>query len=59
LWVLLLALPMGAFLIGGAALLRAREPSTLARRAATSPVAAATIAAGAILAVVILHMLAN
>jgi len=58
LWVLLLALPIGAFLIGGAALL-ARGRSTVPRRAMTGAVAAATIAAGVILAVVVLHMLAN
>jgi hypothetical protein len=59
LWVLLLALPIGAFLIGGATLAGGRQPSAAAGHGATGAVAVATIAAGAILAVVILHMLAN
>ncbi len=58
LWVLLLALPIGAFVIGGATLAGGRG-SAAAGRGATGAVAAATIAAGAILAVVVLHMLAN
>jgi hypothetical protein len=59
LWVLLLALPMGAFVIGGATLAGGRPPSAAAGHGAAGAVAVATIAAGAILAVVILHMLAN
>jgi hypothetical protein len=50
---------MGAFLIGGATLAGGRQPSATAGHGATGAVAVATIAAGAILAVVILHMLAN
>jgi hypothetical protein len=59
LWVLLLALPIGVLLIGGATLLGGHQPSAVAGRGATGSVAVATIAAGVILAVVILHMLAN
>ncbi len=59
LWVLLLALPIGAFVIGGATLAGGRQASAAAGRGATGAVAAATIVAGAILAVVVLHMLAN
>ena len=59
LWVLLLALPIGAFVIGGATLAGGRQPSAAVGRGATGAVATATIAAGAILAVVVLHMLAN
>ena len=59
LWVLLLALPMGAFVIGGATLAGGRQPSAAVGRGATGAVAVATIMAGAILAVVVLHMLAN
>jgi len=59
LWVLLLALPICAFLIGGVALVGAHEPPTVTTRAMTGRIVAATTAAGAILAVVVLHMLAN
>ena len=59
LWVLLLALPAGALLIGGAALVAGRESPAVAGRAATGAIAFATVVAGLILAVVVLHMLAN
>ena len=71
LWVLLIALPFAALVTGGAALLRssnsdvelphARWQTVAAIRAhvATLLVAAATLTAGGILAIVVLHMLAN
>ena len=59
LWLLLLALPIAAFLIGGATLAGGRQPSAAAGRGATGTVAAATIVAAVILAIVVLHMLAN
>ena len=59
LWILLLALPISAFLMGGTTLAGGPPPSPAAGHSATVAVAAATIAAGVILAVVILHMLAN
>ena len=53
LWLLLLALPGGALLSGSAALAQSGvRPATLA-------VAGATVAAAGILAVVVLHTLAN
>ncbi|MBV8843285.1 MAG: hypothetical protein JO307_10795 [Bryobacterales bacterium] len=53
LWVLLLALPLTALVIGCATLKRLRpDPGTLY-------VAVATLAAAGMLAIVILHMLAN
>ena len=71
LWVLLIGLPFAAMLTGCATLLRnwtripdpqraARQPSVAIRTdLATRIIAVATLAAGAILAVVALHMLAN
>lgn len=59
LWVLLLALPAGAFVIGGATLAGGRRAPAAAGHGATVAVAAVTIVAGAILAAVVLHMLAN
>jgi ABC-type Fe3+ transport system permease subunit len=67
LWVLLLALPFAALLIGCATLYRDAELlhsgrqalSVLRRRWATLLVAVTTVAAVGILAIVILHMLAN
>jgi hypothetical protein len=60
LWVLLLALPLAALVTGCATLLHARQSLAQIRaNLATLFVAAATLTAGGILAVVILHMLAN
>jgi hypothetical protein len=53
LWVLLLALPLTAFITGCAVLLRLRP------NWGTLSVAVATVGAGGVLAIVILHMLAN
>ncbi|HZF09972.1 MAG TPA: hypothetical protein VFE33_14375 [Thermoanaerobaculia bacterium] len=71
LWVLLIALPLAVLVTGGAALLRGwnadaalrqamRHPLVAVRRhAATLFVAAATLTAGGVLAVVAVHMLMN
>ena len=71
LWVLLIGLPFAALLTGGVTLLRNSNGGTEERQAArqssaaihahlpTRIIAAATLAAGLILAVVALHMLAN
>ena len=62
LWLLLIALPLGAFVTGWAMLLGARGPEPappLRSRPATAMIGAVTVAAGAILVVVALHMLAN
>jgi hypothetical protein len=71
LWVLLLALPMAALVSGCAALLWTWKDGTEARqsarqapegmrlRGATLIIAAATLAAGVMLAVVVVHMLMN
>lgn len=53
LWVLLLALPITALVIGCATLKRLRPDL------ATLSIGVATLAAGGMLAIVILHMLAN
>ena len=59
LWVLLLALPSAAFVTGTATLVRSGALHALREHVATLFVAATTLAAGAILAVVVLHMAAN
>lgn len=66
LWVLLLGLPLIVLVIGCTALRRcwkgdmAREwPAMLRRKLAALFIAATTLAAGVILAIVVLHMLAN
>jgi hypothetical protein len=71
LWVLLIALPLAVLVIGGATLLRSWRDDTESRQAARQPstaihlhlatwiIAAATLAAGVILAVVAVHMLMN
>jgi hypothetical protein len=59
LWVLLLALPISALLIGGATSVGGRQSLAGAGYGAKGAIAVATIAAGVILAVVVLHMLAN
>ena len=71
LWALLIGLPFAALLIGCVALLRNSNGGAEERQAAGQPsaavrthlstrmIAAATLAAGLILGVVILHMLAN
>ena len=71
LWVLLIGLPFAALLTGCVTLLRNSNGGTEERRAGRQPsaairthlptriIAAATLAAGLILAVVALHMLAN
>jgi hypothetical protein len=71
LWVLLIAMPLGVLVIGGATLLRGWmgdvelspdvRQTLAAYRAqpATLFVAAATLTAGGILVIVVLHMLAN
>lgn len=71
LWVLLIALPLAVLVTGGAALLRdwndnpelrqaARHPLVAVREhGATLFVAAATLTAGVVLAVVAVHMLRN
>jgi len=61
LWVLLIGLPLAALILGGVALLRksGRTPAALQSRLPVRIIAAATVAAGLILAVVALHMLAN
>jgi len=55
LWLLLLALPFAGLAMGCAALFRVRVPSQPAKFF----IAATTLAAAAILAIVILHMAAN
>jgi hypothetical protein len=71
LWILLLALPMAVLVAGGATLLRGWKRDTALTSAARQllaviraqfamlVVAAATLAACGILAIVVLHMLAN
>ncbi len=71
LWVLLIGLPLAALFIGCVTLLGIWNDETERRRAARQPsgalrgqlatlmIAAATLAAGLILAVVVLHMLAT
>jgi hypothetical protein len=71
LWILLLALPIAVFVTGCATLLRAWKSDTALPSAARQllaviraqfavlVVAAATLAAGGILAIVVLHMLAD
>src|SRR5438876_4663066 len=59
LWLLLIALPVTALVIGGATLLRRESLAVLRAHFATFVSAAATLAAAAILAVVALHMAAN
>ncbi len=71
LWVLLLALPAAALAAGGATLLRSWNPDAQVPLAESAPatrnrtplatllIAAPTVASAGILAVVILHMLAN
>ena len=71
LWVLLISLPFAALLIGGVTLLRnsnggteerpagRQSPAAIRTHLPTRIIAAATMAAGLILVVVALHMLAN
>lgn len=71
LWILLLALPITVLATGGATLLRSwnRDPAlpsaarqllaAIRAQFAMLVIAAATLAAGGILAIVVLHMLAN
>jgi hypothetical protein len=71
LWVLLIALPLAVLVTGGVALLRSWNDDAALRQAARHPlvairrhaamifVAAATSAAGGVLAVVAVHMLRN
>ena len=62
LWVLLIALPLAVVVTGCATLMRGDARQTLAAiraNLATRSVAAATLTAGGILLIVVLHMLAN
>jgi hypothetical protein len=59
LWVLLLALPFAAFAAGAATLLRRESLAVLRAHFGTLCVAAMQVAAGGILAIVVLHMAAN
>ena len=58
-WLLLLALPLAALVTGIATLLRSQSLDVLRAHLATFFVAATTLAAAAILAIVALHMAAN
>jgi len=62
LWILLIALPLAVLVTGCAALMRNNARETLAAirvQPATLFIAAATLAAGVFLVIVVLHMLAN
>jgi len=59
LWMLLIALPLGVLAAGCLTVLSARNDDVERPHAATLFVAAATLLAGGILAIVVLHMLAN
>ena len=59
LWVLLFGLPCLAFLAGVATLMSAESRAVLRAHMATFLVAATTVAAAGILAIVVLHMAAN
>ena len=59
LWLLLILLPMAALVAGSVTLLRRESLTVLRAHFATFVVTATTVAAAAILAVVVLHMAAN
>jgi hypothetical protein len=59
LWLLLVALPFAALIMGGLTLLRPASLQVMREHLATFCVAASTLAAAAILAIVVLHMAAN
>ena len=59
LWLLLFGMPCVAFFAGAATLVREQPLGVLRAHLATFVVAAATLAAATILAIVVLHMAAN